>query len=236
MFNRYCDRLDKKQPDSERGWLWVQPRIEPLNSFPMIPHQVETQFIASRPFPVSVSGLIPSLSAAPVPCWFRKCQNQAMVTQTVREYPHQLASQTQGLQDTPQSQIPSYHEPLINSFGICMKRVGDTPVNNYAWHYGSIAGWCATGPGTILSCSRRGCRSAIAAWYSVVVVVVNEAKKGFYLSFKIGVYPFPSWSNTALKLTRFPAGADLLLCFADRDLLEGSWKAAYIWVWSDWAL
>ena len=61
---------------------------------PMIPHQVETQFIASQPFPVSVSGLIPSLSAAPVPCWFRKGQNQAMVTQTVREYPHQLGCQT----------------------------------------------------------------------------------------------------------------------------------------------
>ena len=60
----------------------------------MIPHQVETQLIASQPFPVLVSGLIPSLSAAPVPCWYRKCQYQAMVTHTVREYPHQLGCQT----------------------------------------------------------------------------------------------------------------------------------------------
>ena len=71
---------------------------------PMIPHQAETQIIASQPFPVSVSGLIPSLSTTPVPCWFRQCQNQAMVTQKVREHPHQLASQTQGLHDTPRSQ------------------------------------------------------------------------------------------------------------------------------------
>ena len=49
----------------------------------MIPHQVETQYIASQPYPVSDSGPIPSLSAAPVPCWYRKCQYQAMVTQTV---------------------------------------------------------------------------------------------------------------------------------------------------------
>ena len=61
---------------------------------PMIPHQVETQFIASQPYPVSVSGLIPSLSAAPATCWYRKCQYQAMVTQTVWEYPHQLGHQT----------------------------------------------------------------------------------------------------------------------------------------------
>ena len=66
--------------------------------------QTNKQFIASQPFPVSVSGLIPSLSAAPVPCWFRHCPKQAMVTQTVQEYPHQLASQTQGLHDTPRSQ------------------------------------------------------------------------------------------------------------------------------------
>ena len=60
----------------------------------MISYHVETQSIASQPFPVSVSGLIPSLSAAPVPGWYRKCQYQAMVTQTVREYPHQLGYQT----------------------------------------------------------------------------------------------------------------------------------------------
>ena len=41
---------------------------------PMISHQVETQFIACQPFPVSVSGLIPSLSTAPVQCWYKKCQ------------------------------------------------------------------------------------------------------------------------------------------------------------------
>ena len=118
MFNRYCDRLDKKQPDSVRGWLWVWLRFEP-DPLPTIPHQAETQLIASQPFPVSVSGLIPSLSAAPVPCWFRKCQNQAMVTQTVWEYPHQLASQTQGLHDTPRSQlIYAFHTPELESNAI----------------------------------------------------------------------------------------------------------------------
>ena len=80
------------------------PKIWTTDPLPMIPHQVQTQFIASQPFPVSVSGIIPSLSAAPGPCWFRKCPNPAMVTQTVQEYPHQLASKTQGLHDTPRSQ------------------------------------------------------------------------------------------------------------------------------------
>ena len=87
---------------------------------PTIPHQVETQLIASQPFPVSVSGLTPSLSAAPVPCWFRKCQNQATVTQTVREYPHQQASQTQGLHDTPRSQLHfKQHHPMQWKIVLC---------------------------------------------------------------------------------------------------------------------
>ena len=94
MFNRYCDRLDKKQPDSERGGLWVWPRFEPLTPSPWFLIRWRLSFFASQPSPVSVSGLIPSLSAAPVPCWCRKCQNQIMVTQTVREYPHQLGCQT----------------------------------------------------------------------------------------------------------------------------------------------
>ena len=93
-----------KQPRRLRKGDFGSDRDLNHDSLPMIPHQVETQFIASQPFPVPVSGLIPSLSAAPAPCWFRKCQNQAMVTQTVREYPHQLAFQTQGLHDTPRSQ------------------------------------------------------------------------------------------------------------------------------------
>ena len=58
-----------------------------------------TQFIASQPFPVSGSGLIPSPSAAPVPCWCGKCQHQVMETQTVPEYPLQLGFQTLALQD-----------------------------------------------------------------------------------------------------------------------------------------
>ena len=88
-----------------------------LNSdpLPMIPYQEETQFFASQPSPVSVSGLIPSLSAAPVPCWFRKCPNQAMVTQTVQEYPHQLASQTQGLHDTPRMPCMQLLQDVLNS-------------------------------------------------------------------------------------------------------------------------
>ena len=59
----------------------VLTKIWTTDPLPTIPHQLETQFIASQTFPVSVSGLIPSLSAALVPCWFRKCPNQAMVTQ-----------------------------------------------------------------------------------------------------------------------------------------------------------
>ena len=98
MFNRFCDRLDKKQPDSWRGWIRVQPRFEPLTT--KIHHHAETQSIASQPFvPVSVSGLNPSLSTVSAPCWHRKCPFQAMVTQTVREHPHELGSQMLGLQD-----------------------------------------------------------------------------------------------------------------------------------------
>ena len=61
--------------------IWT---TDPLS---MIPHQVETQLIASQPFPVSVSGLIPSLSAAPVPCWFRKS-----VSVSVSVYFHRLCT------------------------------------------------------------------------------------------------------------------------------------------------
>ena len=85
---------------SETGWLLGLSKIWITVPLPTILHQAETRLIDSQPFPVSVSGLVLSLSAAPVPCWYRKCQYQAMVIQTVREYPHQLASQTQGLHDT----------------------------------------------------------------------------------------------------------------------------------------
>ena len=93
MPNRCCDRLDQKQPGSE-GLSLGLTETRTADPLPMIPHQVETQFIASQPFQASVSGLIPSLSATPVTCWYRKCQYQAMVTQTVWEYPHQLGCQT----------------------------------------------------------------------------------------------------------------------------------------------
>ena len=84
-----------KQPRCLReGYFLGLTEILTTGPLAMIPHQVETQFIASQPFPVSVSGLIPSLSATPVPCWYRKCQYQTMVTQTVWEYPHQLGCQT----------------------------------------------------------------------------------------------------------------------------------------------
>ena len=73
-------------------WLWVWPRFEPL-----IPHQVETQFIASQPFPVSASGLFPSPTTAPVLCWCGKCQHRDLETMTVREYPLQLGCQTLSL-------------------------------------------------------------------------------------------------------------------------------------------
>ena len=74
---------------------------DPLN---MIPHLVETQSINSRSFPVSVSGLNPSSSAAPVSCWFSQCQQHAMGSETVPEYLLQLGSQKLALQDKPQSQ------------------------------------------------------------------------------------------------------------------------------------
>ena len=69
---------------------------------PMIHNQVETQFIASQPFTVYVSDLIPSPSAAPVPCWCGKCQHQIIETQTVPEFPLQLGCQTLALQDPTQ--------------------------------------------------------------------------------------------------------------------------------------
>ena len=94
-------RLDKKQPNSERRRHWIWPRFEPLTTslvycFPLIPR---------------VSGLIPSPSAVSVPCWSSKCQHQALETQTVPEYPHQLASQLLRLHDTPHAQ--SQHSTII---------------------------------------------------------------------------------------------------------------------------
>ena len=62
----YCDRLDKKKPDPERGILVRLTEVRTSDPFPMIPHQVETQFIASQSIPVAVSGQIPLPSAAPV--------------------------------------------------------------------------------------------------------------------------------------------------------------------------
>ena len=75
--------------------------IQTADPLPMIPHQAETQFISSRPFPVSVSGLIPSASTALVPCWCGKCPHQVIETQTVPEYPLQLGCQSLTLQDPP---------------------------------------------------------------------------------------------------------------------------------------
>ena len=75
--------------------------IQTADPLPMIHIMGGTQFIASQPFTVSVSGLIPSLSAAPVPCWYRKCQHQVMETQPVPEYPLQLGCQMLALQDPP---------------------------------------------------------------------------------------------------------------------------------------
>ena len=51
---------------SKRGWLLGRAEIWLTGPLPMIPHEVETQFIASQPFPLSVSGLNPSLSAVTV--------------------------------------------------------------------------------------------------------------------------------------------------------------------------
>ena len=58
-------------------------------------------FMASQPFPVSVSGQIPLPSTTPVPCWCRKGQRQVIETQTVPEYPLQLGCRTLALQDPP---------------------------------------------------------------------------------------------------------------------------------------
>ena len=55
----------------ERGTFGLT-EIRNANPLPMIPYQAETQFISSQPFPVSVSGLILSPSADPVPCWYGK--------------------------------------------------------------------------------------------------------------------------------------------------------------------
>ena len=54
---KYYERMDKKQRDSGRGWLLVWPRFAPLTPVPMIPHQVEIQFVTSPSFPVSLFGL-----------------------------------------------------------------------------------------------------------------------------------------------------------------------------------
>ena len=75
-------------------------RFELLTPLPMIPQQMETQFIASRHFPVPVLGIIPSPSSAPF--LFGKSQYQDMETQTAPEHPRQLGCQTFGLQDPPQ--------------------------------------------------------------------------------------------------------------------------------------
>ena len=64
MPNRCCDRIDIKTARLRRGWHRVWPRFKPLTPLSMIPHKVETQLIATRTFPVSVSGLIPSPSVA----------------------------------------------------------------------------------------------------------------------------------------------------------------------------
>ena len=83
----------------------------------MIPHQVETQFTISQPFPVSVSGLIPSLSAVPVPCWYRKYQHQVNA-QAVRKYPHQLGCQTLALEDpaTDLGSRPGIRTMLVHAY------------------------------------------------------------------------------------------------------------------------
>ena len=82
-------------------------KIRTADPHPMI--EVETQFIASQPFPVSVLGLIPSPSAAPVPCWCGKCQHQVMETQIVREYPHQLGCQTLHYKTLPRISPMDHH-------------------------------------------------------------------------------------------------------------------------------
>ena len=51
----------------ERWLLWVGPRFKTVDPRPVIPQQVEAQFIASQPFPVLVSGITPSPSAVPGP-------------------------------------------------------------------------------------------------------------------------------------------------------------------------
>ena len=61
-------------------------KIRTADPLPMISHQVETQFIASQPFPVSVS-------PSHVPCWGGKCQHHDMETLTVPEYALQLCCQ-----------------------------------------------------------------------------------------------------------------------------------------------
>ena len=73
--------------------------IRTADPLPMIPHQVETQFIASQPFPVSITGiLIPSPSAAP-----GSHARHAPETLAASEYPLNLGCQKLALQDPPQT-------------------------------------------------------------------------------------------------------------------------------------
>ena len=75
--------------------------VTALILFLQLVNQMETQVIAFQPLPVSVSGLIPSQYAAPVPCWSGKFQHQVIKTQTVPEYPFQFGCQALALQDPP---------------------------------------------------------------------------------------------------------------------------------------
>ena len=58
----------------------------------------------------------------PVPCWYRKCQYQAMVTQTIREYPHQLGCQTLALQD-PATDLALPHAISTSSLKLVIRQI-----------------------------------------------------------------------------------------------------------------
>ena len=81
---------EKRERERERESKLGQTEIQTAGPLSMNPHQVETQFTSSQLLPVSVSGLIPSSSAASVPCWCGKCQHQFIETQTVPEHSTRL--------------------------------------------------------------------------------------------------------------------------------------------------
>ena len=87
MPNWCCDRLDRKQPDSERFWVW--PRFEPLTlPSPWFLIRVSRSLALRSHSQCQCQVLIPSSSA----CWCGKCQHQ--VTETQDRCPLQLGCQT----------------------------------------------------------------------------------------------------------------------------------------------